>query len=205
MPTQGYTLAKNRIQIIQQQLIDGQAINTVPDHLPGAVVYYGRTTDATANVELFISGKGGAVSEDGVTYFNRLYLPESTLVFGRATYLQYNQTDDVFGMAHTYFAVQNLNGTTSAPFDLKKDTGGDAEQGVDIDATTGDVDLVHFNGASTASITVDDTGDFLKVQVTGIAAKTINWKVVLELFCINETECRNNFFFGDTAAQNSGD
>lgn len=202
MPTTQRTLARNRIQIVQQHLIDGQVGNMCPDFVPGYLVYYGKTTDNTLT-ELFIAGKGGANSQ-GTVYYNRLYLPESTLVHGRAIYTSYNATDDTFQMAHSYFAAQNLNGTTAAAFDLDKSgAGNNLEIFLDYDATAGDLDMAH-PGSITYALAVDDTGDFLRVNVTGISAKTIYHKVVLEVFSLNELECTSNYFFGDTAAQNDG-
>lgn len=203
MPTGTRTLAKNRLQMTQQHFMDGQIGNVCPDYQPGYVVYYGKTTDNTLT-ELFISGKG-AVAVQGTTYYNRLYLPESTIVHGRAVYTSWNQTDDTFTFAHSYFAVSNLNGTTAAAGDLNKSGAtNDLEIFLDFDATAGDLDMAH-PGSVVYALAVDDTTDFLRVNVTGISAKTIFHKVVLECFTLNETECTTGFFFGDTGAQNSGD
>lgn len=203
MPTQGKTLAKNRRQIVEQCLIDGSTWNIAPDNRPGWIEYKGRTTDATLT-ELFIQGKG-PITISGTVHYNRLYLPESTLVHGRAIYTSYNATDDTFQMAHSYFAAQNINGTTAAAFDLNKSGAtNDLEVFLDYDATAGDLDMAH-PGSITYALAVDDTTDFLRVNVTGIAAKTIYHKIWLEVFALNEAECLGGFFFGDTGAQNSGD
>lgn len=203
MATQGKALAKNRTQVIQQAIIDGKLWALSPDCQPAFIEYRGRTADNVAT-ELFIGGKGAAAVQ-GTTYYNRLYLPESTLIFGTAWYTSYNATDDAFQMAHSYFAAQNVNGTTAAAFDLDKSgAGNNLEIFLDFDATSGDLDMAH-PGSITYALSVDDTTDFLKVSVTGISAKTIYHKVILQAFSINETECLGGFFFGDTAAQNSGD
>ena len=205
MPTQGITLAKNRIQVVQQKLIDGMIGDVSPDSPDGkTIIYYGRTADNVAT-ELFIAGKGGASSE-GTTYYNRLYLPESTAIFFEVTYLTYNATDDTFPYVERGFGfVQNLNGTTAAVFDLNKSAGNDAYVTFDIVANGGasGIDLA-VGTQATLTIAVDDTGDFLKVSVTGTAAKTIYHKVYMEVYSINETECRSGLFFGDTAAQSRG-
>lgn len=209
MATLGRTLAKTRTQLFQQQFVNG-GINTMTGDKPGCLAYYGRTTDDSAT-ELFIGGKGGAIAEDGTTYYNRMYIPESTIVYARYTALQYNATDDAFGFDTGYIVVSNLNGTLAGVDVLN----GDADAGDDVfvrvaipesgAAANDGLTLSEFNGASTLAWTVNDTDDYLVLTVTGIAAKTIFWKVYLEVYSLNETECRTNFFFGDTAAQNSGD
>lgn len=202
MATQGKVLAKNRTQVIQQAIIDGTLWALSPDKQPAFIEYRGKTTDNVAT-ELYIGGKGPAAMQ-GTTYYNRLYLPESTLVTGTAWYLSYNATDDAFQMANSYFAIQNLNGTTAAAFDINKSgAGNDLEVFLDFDATAGDLDMAQ-PGSITYAISADDTTDFLKVSVTGISAKTIYHKVILNIFSINETECLGGFFFGDTAAQSTG-
>lgn len=205
MATQGITLAKNRIQVVQQKIIEGRIGDLSIDGF-GEIMYYGKTTDATAT-ELFIAGKAGASSE-GTTYYNRLYLPESTVMFFDYTYLGYNATDDTFaGLQKGYGCVQNLNGTTAAAFDLNK-SGATADLYIplDFDATAGDLDLSHTGTNGTVSVvpTVDDTGDYLSFVVTGTAAKTIYHKLWVRCYTLNETECRGNFFFGDRAAQTTG-
>lgn len=206
MATQGIALAKTRIQVIQQKLIDGRIGDLSPDGF-GELIYYGKTTDNTAS-ELFIGGKGGAASE-GTTYYNRLYLPESTIVFVDYTYLGYNSTDDTWaGLYKGYTCVSNLNGTTAGVFDIVKDTGADVYVQFDI-ATNGGatgIDLAQAGSSGTASVvpTIDDTGDFLKFVVTGTTAKTIYHKLWARVYSLNETECKSNFYFGDTAAQSTG-
>ena len=207
MATVGKTLGNTRLKLIQQQFINGQVFTMADDRL-GCVCYKGKTTGNTAT-ELFLGGKGGALNEDGTTYYNRLYLPESTIVFARYVGLQYNATDDVFGFDSGYVVVNNVNGTTAAIDVLN----GDADAGDDVfvrvaipesgAAANDGLTLSEFVG--TISWTVDDTDDYLKLSVTGESAKTYYWKVYLEIASLNETECTQNFIFGDTAAQNSGD
>lgn len=202
MPTVGRTLAKTRTQVIQQAIIEGNGWAISPDYQPFSVLYYGRTSDNTLT-ELFIHGKGPA-AVDGTTYRNRLFLPESTLICGTATYLSWNQTDDTFFFAQSYFAASNVNGTTAAHADLNKSGAtNDLEIFLDFDATSGDLDFNH-PGSITYALAVDDTDDFLRVNVTGVASKVIYHKVVLSCYTINETECASNYFFGDTAAQSTG-
>lgn len=205
MATQGLALARNRIQVFQQKIIDGRLGDISPDGF-GCLMYYGKTTDNTAT-ELFINGKGGASSE-GTTYYNRLYLPESTIVFFDYVYLGYNATDDTFaGLYKGYGCLENLNGTTAASFDINKSGGtNDLYVHLDFDATSGDLDLAQAGASGTASFvpTLDDTGDFLKFVVTGTTGKTIYHKAWVYAYSLNETECKNNFYFGDTAAQSTG-
>lgn len=209
MATENFSLPKTRPGLIKQQFLTGQLSSVAADH-PGCIMYYGRTSDNVAT-ELFINGKGGAIHEDGTTYYNRLVLPESTVIFAKYVALQYNATDDAFGFDTGYIAVSNLNGTTAAIDVLN----GDADAGDDVfvrvaipesgAAANDGLTLSEFNGASTLTWSVDDTNDFLKLEVTGIAAKTMYWKVYLTVFSLNEKECTAGFFYGDTAAQNTGD
>jgi hypothetical protein len=208
MATLDVTLAKTRTQLWQQKFIDG----TLGDYSPtvsNQLMYYAKTTDATAT-EMFIAGKGGAKAQDGTTYYNRLYIPESSIVFLEYTYLGYNSTDDTFaGLQRGFACVENLNGTTAASWDLNKSGSGN-DTYVLFDTynsdTTSGIDLAHLGSSGLASLvpTLDDTGDFIKFVVTGTSAKTIYHKVYCKVFSINETECKRGLYFGDTAAQSTG-
>lgn len=204
MPTQIQSLAKNRNTIIQNKFIDGMLGDISPDPVCGEVMFYGKTTGNTPT-ELFINGKGGAISES-TTYFNRLCLPESTLLYFEYVILTYNATDDTFPQMEKGFGViQNLNGTTAAPFDINKAAGVEVTIPLDIVANGGasGIDLAQGSGAAVA-FSADNTNDALVVTATGTAAKTIYYKVFVRCYSINEAECLYGFFFGDTAAQNRG-
>lgn len=203
MATQLQSIAKTRDKVIQNKFIDGMLGDISPDPL-GTVMYYGKTTNNTAT-ELFINGKGGAAVE-GTTYYNRLYLPESTGLYFEYVILTYNATDDTFPQFEKgYGWIQNLNGTTGAGFDLNKAAGNEVTVALDIVANGGasGIDLAQGSGAAVA-FAADDTGDFLKVTATGTSAKTIYYKVFVTCYSINEAECIYGMYFGDTAAQSRG-
>lgn len=207
MATERRTLAKNRKQVIQQALIEGGGYRLGADY-PGHVVYYGKTTGNTPT-ELFIGGKGAATVQ-GTAYYNRLYLPESTVLMGDYNAVIFNATDDTFSYDKGHVVIANINATT-AGLDVLN---GDATAGDDIfvryaipesAALDDGLTVSEFLAGATLAWTADNTEDALILTVTGVAAKDIYWKVYLSTFTINETEATSNFFFGDTAAQNSGD
>lgn len=208
MATLGRALAKNRTQVVQQALIDGGGLALGGD-FPGHVIYYAKTTDNSAT-EAFINGKGAAAMQ-GTTYYNRLYIPESTVVLADYNAVIFNATDDTFSFDKGHVVIANINGTT-AGLDVLN---GDADAGDDIfvryaipesgAAANDGLTVSEFLGGATLDWTADNTDDFLKLTVTGITAKTIYWKIYLCTYTLNETEAISNFYFGDTAAQDDGD
>lgn len=111
----------------------------------------------------------------------RLRIPEGTSVAFRGLLVAANATDDPattlnYGNAYEFSSViRNLNGTTALP-----------AAGVTVTAL--DTTASHALPAANVVVTADDTADVLSIAVTGIAAKTINWRLYLT--------CNSVSFFG---------
>jgi hypothetical protein len=110
----------------------------------------GRTTDATPTEMLLANSV-------------KLTIPENVILYGTIEVSAIEVTTAVESAFYVRkFGIQNLGGTTTL-------VGSVTTIGTDHESSAG-MDV---------AITADDTGDFLKVEVTGLAATTLRWMAVV--------------------------
>jgi len=130
-----------------------------------SLAWTGVTINATP-AEIFLEGSGAA--PDG-----RLVLPSNRVVIGTVNFLAYNKTDNtVHCSGRQAISLSNLAGTVAA-------SGVTTEW--DVAATDANPNINYFVGSAAAGLvfTYNDTLKALVATVTGVTAKTIEWKAVM--------------------------
>lgn len=184
-----YKIAKTQQALMEQRFLD-DTLGSVNDNALFPVIYRGKTVNATP-AEIFVGGK----AQTGAGNIRRIYLPESSFLLYEAYALAYNSTDNTVAHACKYYgSVQNLAGSLTSPLDYDLVTGGNqgfVKDGVIATVAQG----INYQPSSTA-VSFGTTGTALTVTVTGIAAKTVFWKVYLIPYTIAQT---TDLFYGDAA------
>lgn len=176
---------------IEQQVITDNLAHGAFAQPDGYLEFIGRTTDATPT-EIFLLGKGPI--SNGVGGFrsdsaHRLYVPEASFLTADFTFAGYDVTTSpivagsVRAAGFGSFSVVRPDGGNVA---LATAATGTAAAGVTKLTNPAYSVYVGDSAAVPVAVSVDTTNQCVKFTVTGVAAKTILWRVhVLPVFSIS--------------------